>query len=97
MEGRGSTKGNAERTLLAPDTEPGKRMGLSYVCEMQLDPELGTWKLASWPYRGNRLTDKPRTCAALSFELLGEELTSFAPVVGAGRLPGCLSVRSAGK
>ncbi len=29
VEGRGSTKGNAERTLLAPDTEPGKRgMGL---------------------------------------------------------------------
>jgi group II intron reverse transcriptase/maturase len=28
-EGRGSTKGNAERTLLAPDAEPGKRgMGL---------------------------------------------------------------------
>ena len=25
VEGRGSTKGNAERTLLAPDTEPGKR------------------------------------------------------------------------
>ncbi|MGA2257324.1 MAG: hypothetical protein ABSG53_21925 [Thermoguttaceae bacterium] len=29
VEGRGSTKGNAERTLLAPDTEPEKRgMGL---------------------------------------------------------------------
>ncbi len=29
VEGRGSTKGNATRTLLAPDTEPGKRgMGL---------------------------------------------------------------------
>jgi RNA-directed DNA polymerase len=29
VEGRGSTKGNAARTLLAPDTEPGKRgMGL---------------------------------------------------------------------
>ena len=25
VEGRGPTKGNAERTLLAPDTEPGKR------------------------------------------------------------------------
>ena len=25
VEGRGSTKGNAERTLLAPDAEPGKR------------------------------------------------------------------------
>src|SRR5436309_3522217 len=24
VEGRGSTKGNAERTLLAPDAEPGK-------------------------------------------------------------------------
>jgi RNA-directed DNA polymerase len=32
VEGRGSTKGNAERTLLAPDTEPGKRgMGLRGV------------------------------------------------------------------
>jgi group II intron reverse transcriptase/maturase len=29
VEGRGSTKGNAQRTLLAPDAEPGKRgMGL---------------------------------------------------------------------
>jgi RNA-directed DNA polymerase len=29
VKGRGSTKGNATRTLLAPDTEPGKRgMGL---------------------------------------------------------------------
>ena len=29
VEGRGSTKGNATRTLLAPDSEPGKRgMGL---------------------------------------------------------------------
>jgi hypothetical protein len=25
VEGRGSTKGNAKRTLLAPDTAPGKR------------------------------------------------------------------------
>ena len=25
VEGRGPTKGNAKRTLLAPDTEPGKR------------------------------------------------------------------------
>ncbi len=25
VEGRGSTKGNAKRTLLAPDSEPGKR------------------------------------------------------------------------
>ena len=25
VEGRGSTKGNAARTLLAPDTVPGKR------------------------------------------------------------------------
>ena len=34
VEGRGSTKGNAERTLLAPDTEPGKRgMGLRGVRE----------------------------------------------------------------
>ncbi len=34
VEGRGSTKGNAERTLLAPDTEPGKRgMGLRSVRE----------------------------------------------------------------
>ncbi len=32
VEGRGSTKGNATRTLLAPDTEPGKRgMGLCGV------------------------------------------------------------------
>src|SRR5208283_2061227 len=34
VEGRGSTKGNAERTLLAPDTESGKRgMGLRGVRE----------------------------------------------------------------
>ena len=34
VEGRGSTKGNAERTLLAPDTEPGKRgIGLRGVRE----------------------------------------------------------------
>jgi group II intron reverse transcriptase/maturase len=34
VEGRGSTKGNATRTLLAPDTEPGKRgMGLWGVRE----------------------------------------------------------------
>ncbi len=34
VEGRGPTKGNAERTLLAPDTEPGKRgMGLRGVRE----------------------------------------------------------------
>ena len=34
VEGRGSTKGNAERTLLAPDAEPGKRgMGLWGVRE----------------------------------------------------------------
>jgi len=34
VEGRGPTKGNAERTLLAPDTEPGKRgMGLWGVRE----------------------------------------------------------------
>ena len=34
VEGRGSTKGNATRTLLAPDTEPGKRgMGLRGVRE----------------------------------------------------------------
>lgn len=34
VEGRGLTKGNAERTLLAPDTEPGKRgMGLRGVRE----------------------------------------------------------------
>ena len=33
-EGRGSTKGNAQRTLLAPDTEPGKRgIGLRGVRE----------------------------------------------------------------
>jgi hypothetical protein len=25
VEGRGSTKGNATRTLLAPDSEPGRR------------------------------------------------------------------------
>ena len=32
VEGRGSTKGNATRTSLAPDTDPGKRgMGLSGV------------------------------------------------------------------
>jgi hypothetical protein len=34
VEGRGSTKGNAARTLLAPDSEPGKRgMGLWGVRE----------------------------------------------------------------
>ncbi len=34
VKGRGSTKGNAERTLLAPDTEPGKRgIGLRGVRE----------------------------------------------------------------
>ena len=34
VEGRGSTKGNATRTLLAPDTVPGKRgMGLWGVRE----------------------------------------------------------------
>ena len=34
VEGRGSTKGNAERTLLAPDSGPGKRgMGLRGVRE----------------------------------------------------------------
>jgi len=34
VEGRGLTKGNAERTLLAPDSEPGKRgMGLRGVRE----------------------------------------------------------------
>ncbi len=34
VEGRGSTKGNAERTLLAPDSGPGKRgMGLRSVRE----------------------------------------------------------------
>ena len=34
VEGRGSTKGNATRTLLAPDTGPGKRgMGLWGVRE----------------------------------------------------------------
>ena len=34
VEGRGSTKGNAERTLLVPDTEPGKRgIGLRGVRE----------------------------------------------------------------
>ena len=34
MEGRGSTKGNATQTLLAPDSEPGKRgMGLWGVRE----------------------------------------------------------------
>jgi RNA-directed DNA polymerase len=34
VEGRGSTKGNAQRTLLAPDAEPGKRgMGLWGVRE----------------------------------------------------------------
>ena len=34
VEGRGSTKGNAERTLLAPDTAPGKRgIGLQCVRE----------------------------------------------------------------
>ena len=34
VEGRGSTKGNATQTLLAPDTEPGKRgMGLWGVRE----------------------------------------------------------------
>jgi RNA-directed DNA polymerase len=34
VEGRGSTKGNAARTLLAPDSEPGKRgMGLLGVRE----------------------------------------------------------------
>ena len=34
VEGRGSTKGNAEQTLLAPDTAPGKRgMGLLGVRE----------------------------------------------------------------
>ena len=37
VEGRGSTKGNAERTLLAPDTEPGKRrrIGLRGVRDEQ--------------------------------------------------------------
>ena len=34
VEGRGSTKGNATQTLLAPDSEPGKRgMGLRGVRE----------------------------------------------------------------
>ena len=34
VEGRGSTKGNAQRTLLAPDSEPGKRgIGLRGVRE----------------------------------------------------------------
>src|SRR5271166_3814486 len=34
VEERGSTKGNAERTLLAPDSEPGKRgIGLRGVRE----------------------------------------------------------------
>jgi hypothetical protein len=36
VEGRGSTKGNAERTLLTPDSEPGKRgMGLWGVRKAQ--------------------------------------------------------------
>ena len=35
VEGRGSTKGNAARTLLAPDTVPGKRgIGLRGVREV---------------------------------------------------------------
>ena len=35
VEGRGSTKGNAERTLLAPDTAPGMRdIGLRGVREV---------------------------------------------------------------
>ena len=34
VEGRGSTKGNATRTLLAPDTEPGRRgIGLRGIRE----------------------------------------------------------------
>ena len=34
VEGRGPTKGNAQRTLLAPDSEPGKRgIGLRGVRE----------------------------------------------------------------
>ena len=42
VEGRGSTKGNAERTLLVPDTEPGKRgIGLRGVREAaKLDKKL---------------------------------------------------------
>jgi hypothetical protein len=41
VEGRGSTKGNAERTLLAPDSEPGKRgMGLWGVRKADPDQRL---------------------------------------------------------
>jgi hypothetical protein len=39
VEGRGSTKGNAQRTLLAPDSEPGKRgMGLWGVRRIVINP-----------------------------------------------------------